>query len=168
MRHESPSTRADFLTAHGLCYSLSYGQIRELFRPLPETNLDLQRIPSRFSEGLVCGPYRRKFAMSEIDHDFVEKILAGDRRAIARAISSVENRDPSAIPLLRACSPRRGGRGWWGLRARRGQGRARWWKNWRRSIAAAVDAWESLRSIPPVPILGAQSLVIGCACRAWP
>jgi LAO/AO transport system kinase len=46
--------------------------------------------------------------MSEIDHDFVEKILAGDRRAIARAISSVENRDPSAIPLLRALFPKAG------------------------------------------------------------
>jgi LAO/AO transport system kinase len=46
--------------------------------------------------------------MSEIDHDFVEKILAGDRRAIARAISSVENRDPAAIPLLRALFPKAG------------------------------------------------------------
>jgi len=46
--------------------------------------------------------------MPEIDHDFVEKILAGDRRAIARAISSVENRDPSAVPLLRELFPRAG------------------------------------------------------------
>jgi LAO/AO transport system kinase len=46
--------------------------------------------------------------MSEIDYDFVEKILAGDRRAIARAISSVENHDPSAIPLLRALFPKTG------------------------------------------------------------
>ena len=46
--------------------------------------------------------------MLEIDHDFVEKILAGDRRAIARAISSVENRDPSAVPLLRELFPRGG------------------------------------------------------------
>jgi len=38
----------------------------------------------------------------------VEEILAGDRRAIARAISSVENRDPSAIPLLRALFPKTG------------------------------------------------------------
>ena len=49
--------------------------------------------------------------MPEIDHDFVEKILAGDRRAIARAISAVENRDPSAIPLLRELFPKPGGRG---------------------------------------------------------
>jgi len=46
--------------------------------------------------------------MSELDHDFVEKILAGDRRAIARAISSVENRDPSAVPLLRVLFPKAG------------------------------------------------------------
>ena len=46
--------------------------------------------------------------MPEIDHDFVEKILAGDRRAIARAISSVENRDPSAVPLLRELFPKAG------------------------------------------------------------
>ncbi|MGD1101927.1 MAG: methylmalonyl Co-A mutase-associated GTPase MeaB [Terriglobia bacterium] len=46
--------------------------------------------------------------MPEIDHDFVDKILAGDRRAIARAISSVENRDPVAVPLLRELFPRAG------------------------------------------------------------
>lgn len=46
--------------------------------------------------------------MPEIDHDFMEKVLAGDRRAIARAISCVENRDPSAGPLLRALFPRAG------------------------------------------------------------
>jgi LAO/AO transport system kinase len=46
--------------------------------------------------------------MPEIDHGFVEKVLAGDRRAIARAISFVENRDPSAIPLLRELFPRAG------------------------------------------------------------
>lgn len=46
--------------------------------------------------------------MPEVDHDFVEKVLAGDRRAIARAISSVENRDPAAVPLLRELFPRVG------------------------------------------------------------
>ena len=46
--------------------------------------------------------------MPEIDHCFVEKILAGDRRSIAQAISAVENRDPSAIPLLRELFPRAG------------------------------------------------------------
>ena len=46
--------------------------------------------------------------MPEIEPDFVEKLLAGDRRAMARAISAVENRDPSAIPLLRAVFPKTG------------------------------------------------------------
>ena len=46
--------------------------------------------------------------MPEIDHDFVEKILAGDRRSIAQAISAVENRDPSAVPLLRELLPKSG------------------------------------------------------------
>jgi LAO/AO transport system kinase len=46
--------------------------------------------------------------MPEIDHNFVEKVLAGDRRAIGRAISSVENREPSAIPLLRELFPHAG------------------------------------------------------------
>ena len=46
--------------------------------------------------------------MPEIDHDFMDKVLAGDRRAIARAISCVENRDPSAGPLLRELFPRAG------------------------------------------------------------
>ena len=46
--------------------------------------------------------------MPEFDRNFVGKILAGDRRAIARAISFVENRDPSAVPLLRELFPRAG------------------------------------------------------------
>jgi LAO/AO transport system kinase len=46
--------------------------------------------------------------MPEIDHEFVEKILAGDRRAIARAISSVENRDAAAVPMLRELFPKAG------------------------------------------------------------
>jgi LAO/AO transport system kinase len=51
------------------------------------------------------------FAMPETDHDLVEKIVAGDRRAIARAISFIENRDPAAVPLLRELFPR-AGRAW--------------------------------------------------------
>ena len=39
--------------------------------------------------------------MPEIDYGFVERILAGDRRSIAQAISAVEKRDSSAVPLLR-------------------------------------------------------------------
>ena len=54
------------------------------------------------------GPSGHKFTMPEIDHGYVEKILAGDRRAIAGAISAVENRDPSSVPLLRALFPRAG------------------------------------------------------------
>jgi LAO/AO transport system kinase len=46
--------------------------------------------------------------MPEIDHGFVEKILAGDRRSIAQAITAVENHDPSAIRLLRELFPRSG------------------------------------------------------------
>ena len=38
----------------------------------------------------------------------VEKILAGDRRAIARAISAVENGTPEGIELLKAIFPRSG------------------------------------------------------------
>jgi LAO/AO transport system kinase len=46
--------------------------------------------------------------MLEIDQDCVEKILAGDRRAIGRAISCVEDRDPSSVPLLRELFPKAG------------------------------------------------------------
>ncbi|MGO8787936.1 MAG: methylmalonyl Co-A mutase-associated GTPase MeaB [Terriglobia bacterium] len=49
--------------------------------------------------------------MLDIDQDFVDRILAGDRRAIARGISSVENRDAGAVPLLRELFPR-SGRAW--------------------------------------------------------
>ena len=99
---------AVFLTALGLCYSLNYGQINGIISSLCQVRiLGLQRI-SPGSERLGCGLSVKKFAMPEIDHDFVEKILAGDRRAIARAISSVENRDPSAVPLLRELFPKAG------------------------------------------------------------
>jgi LAO/AO transport system kinase len=46
--------------------------------------------------------------MPELDPDFVKKILAGDRRSVAQAITSVENRDPSAVPLLRELFPHGG------------------------------------------------------------
>ena len=46
--------------------------------------------------------------MPETPHDLVEKILAGDRRAVARAISAVENHSPWAIPLLRKLFPHAG------------------------------------------------------------
>jgi LAO/AO transport system kinase len=46
--------------------------------------------------------------MSEVVRDLVKKVLAGDRRAIARAISAVEDRDPAAIPLLKEVFSRAG------------------------------------------------------------
>jgi LAO/AO transport system kinase len=39
--------------------------------------------------------------MPEAVRELVEKVLAGDRRAIARAISAVEDRDAVAVPLLK-------------------------------------------------------------------
>ena len=39
----------------------------------------------------------------------VDRVGAGDRRAIARAITLVENRDPVAAGLVRALYPRTGG-----------------------------------------------------------
>jgi LAO/AO transport system kinase len=47
--------------------------------------------------------------MSQIEPELAERVLAGDRRAIARAISLVENRDAAAIPLLRELFPHSGG-----------------------------------------------------------
>jgi len=46
--------------------------------------------------------------MPQIDRDFVQRILAGDRRAVAMAISSVERREPTAIPLLKELFPKSG------------------------------------------------------------
>jgi LAO/AO transport system kinase len=46
--------------------------------------------------------------MPEAIRDLVEKVLAGDRRAIARAISAVEDRDPVAVPLLKELFSRAG------------------------------------------------------------
>jgi LAO/AO transport system kinase len=46
--------------------------------------------------------------MPEVIRDLVERVLAGDRRAIARAISAVEDRDPVAVPLLKELFSRAG------------------------------------------------------------
>ncbi len=46
--------------------------------------------------------------MPEIDRNLVERVLAGDRRAIASAISMAENRDAAAIPLLQELFPKTG------------------------------------------------------------
>jgi LAO/AO transport system kinase len=46
--------------------------------------------------------------MPEIDHGLAGKVLDGDRRAIARAISYVEDGDPAAVELLRELFPRAG------------------------------------------------------------
>ena len=46
--------------------------------------------------------------MPEIENGWIEQILAGDRRAVARAISAVENHDPAAVPLLRELFPKAG------------------------------------------------------------
>jgi LAO/AO transport system kinase len=46
--------------------------------------------------------------MPHVEHELVQRVVAGDRRAIARAISLVEDRDPAAIPLLRVLFPRSG------------------------------------------------------------
>lgn len=46
--------------------------------------------------------------MPEIDRSLVERVLAGDRRAVAMAISLVENRDTAAVPLLQELFPRTG------------------------------------------------------------
>ncbi len=46
--------------------------------------------------------------MPDIDRSLVERVLAGDRRAIASAISLVENRDAAAVPLLQELFPQTG------------------------------------------------------------
>jgi LAO/AO transport system kinase len=43
-----------------------------------------------------------------MDHSLVERVLAGDRRAIATAISLVENREGAAVPLLQELFPKSG------------------------------------------------------------
>jgi LAO/AO transport system kinase len=49
--------------------------------------------------------------MPEIEYGLAGKVLNGDRRAIARAISLVEDRAPAAVPLLRELFPH-AGRAW--------------------------------------------------------
>jgi LAO/AO transport system kinase len=46
--------------------------------------------------------------MPEAYRDLAEKVLAGDRRAIAQAISAIEDKDARAIPLLKELFPKAG------------------------------------------------------------
>jgi LAO/AO transport system kinase len=63
------------------------GQIRQSDNPsIPQSSLD--------------GPAMR---------DWAARVCAGDRRAIARAISTIENREPAAIALLKLLFPKAGG-----------------------------------------------------------
>jgi LAO/AO transport system kinase len=41
-------------------------------------------------------------------HDMLEKVLAGDRRAISRAISTIESGDPESVTLLKTLFPKSG------------------------------------------------------------
>jgi len=108
-----------FLTLFGLCYSLSYGQIKgnaqhagnKCVFHLVRVRLNCQRDVS-----LVLIGQRRYFSdptrvMLRMNQELADKVLAGDRRAIAQAISLVENRDPFAVSLLRELFPR-AGRAW--------------------------------------------------------
>jgi len=47
--------------------------------------------------------------MTESQQDWAEKIVAGDRRAMARAISAVENGERAGIELLKTLFPKSGG-----------------------------------------------------------
>ena len=62
--------------------------------------------------------------MSERLQELVERVCAGDARALARAITLVENRAPEAVPLLRACFPRSGGATILGLTGAPGSGKS--------------------------------------------
>jgi len=53
-------------------------------------------------------PGGRNPGMPDALRDLVEKVLAGDRRAMARAISTVEDKDPLALPLLKELFTRAG------------------------------------------------------------
>ena len=107
---------AVFLTASGLCYSLNYGPINgnlwfTVYRNLLPSAREAFGVSTHFVNGfarLDRSPCGEEFVMPEIDDAFVDRILAGDRRAIARAISAVENRDPTAVPLLHELFPRTG------------------------------------------------------------
>jgi LAO/AO transport system kinase len=46
--------------------------------------------------------------MPDTIHEWAEKVLAGDQRAVARAISAVENRDPAGVALLKRLYPSSG------------------------------------------------------------
>jgi len=89
-----------FLTLWGMWYSLDIGRCCEARDDLPRT-LIAREIPSRNQYG-PC------LQMADSIETWVRKVLAQDRRAIARAISAVESGGARSTALLKSLFPASG------------------------------------------------------------
>jgi LAO/AO transport system kinase len=95
-----PISVPDFLTLWGLWYSLDFGRCSKARNDLPRT-LIAREMPCRNQDG-PC------LQMADSIETWVAKVLARDRRAIARAISAVESGDAQGTALLKRLFPASG------------------------------------------------------------
>ena len=85
---------------------------------------DSRRLASDARTCMTLAPHRPKAAKST-QEPLAERVIAGDKRALARAISLVENRDPKGDRLVaETSSAHRPGRGSLASRGRRASARA--------------------------------------------
>ena len=95
-----PQAAVGFLTLWGLWYSLDIGRSSKARNHLPRT-LIAREMPCRNQDG-PC------LQMADSIETWVAKVLARDRRAIARAISAVESGDAQGTALLKRLFPASG------------------------------------------------------------
>ena len=68
------------------------------------------------------------------------KVLAGDRRAMSRAISAVEDREPEGRELVKRLFPKTGRAFVIGVTGAPGAGKSGSWASWRLNFSSRVDA----------------------------
>src|SRR4051794_23686350 len=57
---------------------------------------------------IYTGQFRLSYAMADQLQDWVARIRKGEVRALARAITAIENREPESVELLKAVFPHSG------------------------------------------------------------
>ena len=95
-----PQAAGGFLTLWGRWYSLDIGRCSRARNDLPRTSI-AREMPCRNQDG-PC------LQMADSIETWVAKVLARDRRAIARAISAVESGDAQGTALLKHLFPASG------------------------------------------------------------
>lgn len=76
--------------------------------------------------------------------NIVEEVLAGSKRALARAITAVENEYDEAAAIMQQLYPHTGRAQVIGITGPRGQAKAHLLINWLKNTAGRVKRWELL------------------------